>query len=415
VKNAEYEPPRLPRSEEINMPASRQNSPWSPQAAIDWLFSEGRLLDDDAAFVLQFARKLCACGAPIERLLITIQTLNPEILAISNTWLKSTDAIQHYVAERRIRDTDRYIGSPMQQLFNTEKRVRQRLDQLPVDAHAAYTELAEEGYTDYLALPIMFNWGLGSAWIMSTKHPRGFSDADIENFRILRNYLAPIIEVYSLRHMSKSLMNTYVGRRTGEKVLAGMIQRGDADIIHAALWFSDLRNFTQLTETLPAQQVLGMLNEYFEFVAAAVTARGGEILRFIGDAMLIVFPIENDTCQRTACNAALDSAIDAQSTLASLNHRRRRHAEPEIKFGVGLNVGEVVYGNVGAPDRLDFTVMGPAVNRTARLESLTKTLGCNILFSRQFSELIDMPSSYLGMHAMKGIDEAQAVYAVCDS
>ena len=131
--------------------------------------------------------------------------------------------------------------------------------------------------------------------------------------------------------------------------------------------------------------------------------------------MLIVFPIDASNDPKSACNAALDAAIDAQSTLASLNHLRRRHGQPEIKFGVGLNVGEVVYGNVGAPDRLDFTVMGPAVNRTARLESLTKQFECNILFSRAFSELIDTPSEYLGLHPMKGIAEPQPVYAVCEN
>jgi adenylate cyclase len=208
-------------------------------------------------------------------------------------------------------------------------------------------------------------------------------------------------------------MNTYVGKRTSEKVLAGMVKRGDADVISAALWYSDLRNFTHLTETLPAEQVLEMLNEYFEFVSAAVTARGGEILRFIGDAMLIVFPIDDNMCKQTACNAAIDSAIDARNTLASLNHQRRRHGQPTIEFGVGLNVGEVIYGNVGAPDRLDFTVMGPAVNRTARLESLTRELSCDILFSQKFSELIETRSEFLGNHEMKGISEPQAVYALC--
>ena len=113
------------------------------------------------------------------------------------------------------------------------------------------------------------------------------------------------------------------------------------------------------------------------------------------------------------CNAAIESALDAQNTLATLNHRRRRRGLPEIDFGVGLNVGEVIYGNVGAPDRLDFTVMGPAVNRTARLESLTKTLGCNILFSENFAQLVDTPSEFLGHHEMKGIAEPQAVYAIC--
>jgi adenylate cyclase len=378
------------------------------------MFREGRQIDATNEFVLQFARQLRDCGAPLDRLLITIQTLNPEIVATSNLWKRDDDKVLVSQAERRIRATDRYIGSPMQQLFDTEKRVRQRLDQLPQDAHSAYTELAEDGYIDYLALPVMFSSGFGSALILSTRKPEGFSDTDIESFRLIRMYLSPVLEVHSLKYLSKSLLNTYVGKRTGEKVLAGMIQRGDADILNAALWFSDLRNFTQLTETLPAQQVLKMLNDYFEFVAAAVTARGGEILRFIGDAMLIVFPIDDDIGPKTACNAAIDAAIDAHSTLASLNHQRRRHGEPEIRFGVGLNVGEVVYGNVGAPDRLDFTVMGPAVNRTARLESLTKTLGCDILFSKPFAELIDTPSQSLGLHEMKGIAEAQAVYAICE-
>jgi adenylate cyclase len=378
------------------------------------MFREGCQIDTTGEFVLQFARQLSACGAPVDRLLITIQTLNPEIVATSNLWRRDDDKVQVYQAEHRIRETDRYIGSPMQQLFDTEKRVRQRLDQLPQNAHSAYTELAEDGYIDYLALPVMFSSGFGSALILSTKQPEGFSEADIESFRLIRMYLSPVLEVHSLKYLSKSLLNTYVGKRTGEKVLAGMIRRGDADVINAALWFSDLRDFTQLTETLPAQQVLQTLNDYFEFVSAAVTARGGEILRFIGDAMLIVFPIDDDMCAKTACNAAIDAAIDAHSTIASLNHQRRRHGEPEIRFGVGLNIGEVVYGNVGAPDRLDFTVMGPAVNRTARLESLTKTLGCDILFSQQFAELIDTPSQPLGLHDMKGIAEPQAVYAVCE-
>ncbi len=386
---------------------------WPPQPLIDWLFSEGRMIGNDTDFVLQFSRRLATCGAPVERVLVTILTLNPEIVATSNLWLKSTDKMRYFEAERHIRETDRYIGSPLQRLFDTEKRVRQRLDDLPEEAHLAYTELADDGFIDYLALPVMFAEGLGAALILNTKRPGGYSEHDIANFRVIRDYLTPIIEVHALRHLSKSLMNTYVGHRTGEKVLAGMIRRGDADIINAALWFSDLRNFTQMTETLPPQQVLELLNDYFEFVAAAVTARGGEVLRFIGDAMLIVFPIDDNMCQQTACIAALDSAIDAQNTIASLNHRRRRHGLPEIQFGVGLNIGEVVYGNVGAPDRLDFTVMRPAENRTPRLESLTKDHARNILFSEQFAQLIDTPSEYLGLHEMKGIAEPQAVYALC--
>ena len=386
---------------------------WSAQPVIDWAFREGRLIAGYSEFVLQFSRRLSASCAAVDRVLVTILTLNPEIVAASGSWLKTEDRIDYFEAESRIRETDRYIGSPLQRLFETEKRVRQRLDDLPENAHLAYTELADDGFTDYLAMPVMFAGGLGAALVLCTKREAGFSEQDIANFRVIRNYLTPSIEVHALRYLSKSLMNTYVGKRTGEKVLAGMIRRGDADTINAALWFSDLRDFTHMTETLPAQQVLELLNDYFTSVADAVTARGGEILRFIGDAMLIVFPIEGDMCRETACNAALDSVIDAQNTVASLNHRRRRHGLPQIRFGVGLNIGEVVYGNVGAPDRLDFTVMGPAVNRTARLEALTKNYDCSVLFSEQFAHLIEAPSKYLGLHEMKGIAKPQAVYALC--
>ncbi len=382
---------------------------------IDWVFTLGRRIESTNEFVHQLAHQMNDHGASIDRLMLSLLTLNPQLAGTSETWLKATDITTPVHASHGVRNTERYIGSPLAIIYETHKRVRQRLDNLPEDAHRAYTELAEDGFTDYVALPVLFGEVAepGAAIIISTKIKGGFSDQHIESFRRIRDYLAPVLEVHALRHILRSLMNTYVGKRTSEKVLAGMIKRGDADVINAALWFSDLRNFTHLTETLPTEQILEMLNEYFEFVSAAVNARGGEILRFIGDAMLIVFPIDDNMSDRTACNAAIDAAIDAQTTLESLNHRRRRHGQPAIEFGVGLNIGEVIYGNVGAPDRLDFTVMGPAVNRTARLESLTKELGCNILFSHKFSELIETPSEFLGQHEMKGIAEPQAVYALC--
>ncbi len=389
------------------------NSPeWSTQPIIDWLFSEGRLIEKEEIFIGEFALRLSQSGAPVDRLLISMLMLNPQVISVHHTWLKSDGKTTTFEADHGIRETDRYIGSPLQQLFDTGKRVSQRLDRLPLDAHQAYSELAEQGFVDYLALPVYFAQVLGCAIIIATKAEAGFSHHDIENFRQIRSFVAPILEVYSLRHQSISLMNTYVGRRTGKKILAGMIKRGDADIIHAALWFSDLRDFTQLTETLSTQQILDLLNGYFEVVSVAVSARGGEILRFIGDAMLVVFPIEDRVDDQAACRAAIEAAIDAQAGLAALNYQRQCQHECNIRFGVGLNIGEVIYGNVGAVDRLDFTVMGPVVNRTARLESLTKTLGSNILFSRNFADLLDRPTRFLGDHQMKGIKQPQAVFAL---
>lgn len=392
-------------------PACDENI-WPLDPVIDWLFKRGRLVEDQTTFVQTLSETLLEVGAPIDKLTVSLPTLNPLVKATSATWSKNTNETIPFVAQHNIFTSDRYKGSPLEQLFETNRSVRQSLLELPENAHRAFTELAEDDFTDYYAMPITFSSGLGSAFIVATKAPGGFSPCDIRNLKRLRDFFAPSLEVYSLRFLSKSLMTTYVGKRTGEKVLSGMIRRGDADTINAALWFSDLRNFTHLTETLPAEEVFSMLNEYFEFVAAAVSSRGGEILRFIGDAMLIVFPISSEVSKKSACNAALEATKDAHATLAVVNHLRKRKSQPLIEFGVGLNVGEVVYGNVGAPDRLDFTVMGPAVNRTARLESLTKKLGQDILVSKDFSDQIDCKTISLGLHKMKGIKEPQSVFAV---
>ena len=385
---------------------------WSAQPVIDWLFAVGCKLDDNERFIRELGHCLNDCGADIGQIRIVLTTLHPQIIGVNLIWTREGDRVEFILAQRQVRESERFIGSPLQKVMQTLDTVRQRLEDLPEDAHGAYTELSGLGFTDYLAMPIMTAHGYGSTFILATSDPGGYRDHDIEQLHRIRDYLVPILEVQSMRHLSRSLMNTYVGKRTGEKVLAGMIERGDADVSHAALWFSDLRNFTQLTETLEASQVLGMLNDYFEFVAAAVGACGGEILRFIGDAMLIVFPIEGDRDAKAACIAALDAAIDAQTTLESLNHRRRRQGLPEIEFGVGLNVGEVIYGNVGAPERLDFTVMGPAVNRTARLESLTKELGHKVLFSQEFAEHLEQPVIAYRDQIMKGVADPQTVFAL---
>jgi adenylate cyclase len=228
----------------------------------------------------------------------------------------------------------------------------------------------------------------------------------------LADYLAPVIDVYATRQLAVSLMDTYLGRRTSQRVMQGRIRRGDGDEIFAVMWFSDLRDFTALTESLSTSLMLSALSDHFELVAAAVTARGGEILRFIGDAMLIVFSVTEQDELPAACEAALESADDAFSALGALNHRRLRSGLPQLSFGVGLHVGEVIYGNVGAPDRLDFTVMGPAVNRTARLESLTKTVNVPLLLSAEFVRHVDRPVRSVGLHAMKGVGQPQEIFAL---
>ena len=392
------------------MHQGKNSSTWSSNDVIDWAISEGRLLPDIESFVGQLGGRLVNAGARIDRIAVHSKTLHPELVAHATYWTRASGKAIPVRPRRGIEKTDRFLGSPLQVVFEQRQAVRQDLTRLEDDAHSAFTELVEDGYSDYLALPIELSDNLVAAMIFVTQHSEGFSEDDCLELEQLVRFLIPIIETFAYRLLTRSLLNTYVGQRTGQKVLTGMIQRGDAERINAALWFSDLRDFTLLSETLPAEQLLQLLNSYFETVAAAVTPRGGEILRFIGDAMLIVFPIEDGVSAEAACNNALESAFDVFSSLAPLNHLRNRRQQPSIQFGVGLNIGEVIYGNVGARDRLDFTVMGPAVNRTARLEALTKSVGETILVSKEFADRCSRSMRFCGAHQVKGIAEPLQAY-----
>lgn len=390
-------------------------SGWSLETVVAWLAREGRKIAEPALFVEALGLELIDIGAPVMRLRVGCQTIHPQIAAWSVGWQRGTPGADEFRASHGITERDTYRGSPVEHLHKTGRPFRRRLVDLEEGRdHLLLHELAAEGGTDYLALPLVFSDGQINFFTLVTDGAPGFADADIEKFTRLVDHAAPILEVYTTRRIAQALLDTYVGRRTGERVLKGQIKRGDGEVIEAALWFSDLRDFTPLTENLEPKRLLAMLNAYFETVAAAVTARGGEVLRFIGDAMLIVFPIGPGTDKAAACVAAVDAAIDAFDSVAAVNSRRRRAGEPPIRFGVGLDTGTVIYGNVGAADRLDFTVMGPAVNRTARLEALTKELGRALLMSADVAGVVASPTESLGRHRMKGVAAEQEVFALVD-
>lgn len=385
---------------------------WSAAPAVAWLATEAGSINDPSVLLEQLAARLLEAGAPLWRLRVSMPTIHPEVRSMGYTWLRGEQVVPTRVGHEAMA-TQSFIGSPIAQVIATSQPFRRRLTDLePGKDHAVLFELQEQGGTDYLAIPFRFWGAVRGATVFATDRDAGFEDDDIAKLAALAAFLAPLIEVAAMRNVSRALLATYLGPRTGERVLRGQIKRGDGELIEAAIWFSDLRDFTPLTESLPPKDLLAMLNAYFELVAAAVTARGGEILRFIGDAMLIVFPSASPIYIASVCDAAADAAVDAYAAVDALNHRRRRAGEPEIRFGVGLHVGEVIYGNVGAPDRLDFTVMGAAVNRAARIESLTKDLGCRALASAEFVRLAGREMRSLGRHALKGVKEPAEVFAL---
>jgi len=385
---------------------------WPIAQVIEWLQTDGRFAPTVPFLLEALSKKLVEVGAPIWRVMIGYRTLHPKVAAEGAIWTRGQDAVVRRRSDHGIWTREEYIGSPVEQVYEKKGPIRWRLDNLdPEKDHTVLQEIKAAGGTDYFGQYFSFAKSRGGSFMVATDRESGFTDSDIVKLEALLKFLTPVLEVIVLHSVATNLLDTYLGPRTGQRVLNGTVQRGDGEVIDAALWFSDLREFTKMTEHLPPEELIDVLNTYFEHVYQAVNTYGGEVLRFIGDAMLIVFPAESEDKRREACKAALDAAMDAFSSLAVLNKLRRRRGKPEIRFGVGLHVGHVVYGNVGAPERLDFTVMGSAVNRTARLESLTKQVGVPLLISKEFKMLTGAPSTYRGEYEVKGLDTKMPVYS----
>lgn len=383
---------------------------WSLEPVSTWLLTQGRHVTEPRAFLAALVEQLDAVHAGVDRIRISGSTLHPQLAALGISWSRG-DNVQLWSGEHGVQLTDAYRGSPMEQLQQHRRMLHLRITEEPVaDEHPIWQDLRSAGMRDYLALPMVLGAGRQNALTLATRDPAGFDDDDIARLTALANLLTPLVELMVGRRTTLGLLETFVGKRIGERILQGQVKRGDGEVISAAFWYSDLRGFTALSETLPTDQLLKLLNDYFEYCAAAAASRGGEILQFIGDAILIVFEITEPQRSRQVCAAALDAAIDAFDSIAVVNNRRRRSRQPVIEFGLGLHLGTVTHANVGAPDRLAFNVIGPAVNMTARIQSLTKDLQIPLLMSSDFVRQVDNPVISVGHHAMRGIGHSQELF-----
>ncbi|MDB4992864.1 MAG: Adenylate cyclase [Myxococcaceae bacterium] len=359
-----------------------------------------------AQLVTYLAEHLVALGIPLSRLLTGLPTLHPEILVREVRWTPESGAKVTSLPHTLTRSPS-YLVSPvvaLQQGSVTE--IRRRL--IGADAVLDFpvlADLAATGVTDYFAIPIAFTDGRRSFISFTTEAPAGFSDAHLELLRDVPAWVPVRLELESMRYAMSSLLEVYLGANAAKRVLDGAFLRGGGEVVNAAIFTCDLRGFTQMSDRLPVRDVVAMLDRYFECVAVPIAEHGGEVLKFIGDAVLAVFTIDGDA--RAPCRAALAAAEEALSRIGAL-----ATSYPEVPIGVGvaLHVGEVMYGNVGAPGRLDFTVIGAAVNEVCRVEALSKDLKVPLLVTASFAEACaDERLVSLGRHALRGVREEQAI------
>ncbi|MCL6414822.1 adenylate/guanylate cyclase domain-containing protein [Aestuariirhabdus sp. Z084] len=387
-----------------------------------WMLNEAWRLPDAQSLTKALVERLLSLGVPLYRVRITLRLLHPQITGFSFTWVKGDDEITVYNPPHEMLHSETYRDSPYWAIFEEGAgAIRRRLS--GPDAQLDYpllSELADEGASDYVALPIEFMDGSIHAITLAADKGPGFSTEHLAMIYELLPAMGRVLEIYALRCTSQILLETYLGKRTGSQVLQGRIKRGDGEQIEAIIWFCDLRGSTQMADQMGLEAFIEKLNQFFEIMAQSVLEQDGEVLRYIGDAMLAIFPIGKHGCEAVPAKVAANALMAARCAIS------RMQSEPECKgmeFGIGLHFGTVMYGNIGSPSRLEFTAIGAAANEAARIQDLTKSLGVPLLASHQFVEKHGGQGEdgwrFNGSFPLRGVSGERRVYTPhqqqCDS
>lgn len=411
---------RLPMSE-FDHQASSYGDTLIDQVA-DWLITRALTGADIETLFAGCCTRLRAAGIPLCRGSIGFSTLHPLFAGMSLIWRPHEGIITESHRHGDMLANESFRKSPIAAVLQGGAHfLRRRLTgaEALVDFEALQA-FKDEGSTDYLIIASAFTEetlafetaeGMIASWL--TDRPSGFSDRDIAALMRIQKRLAVACKVTIKEQTAHNVLNAYLGRSAGDRVLQGQIKLGDGEEINAVIWFRDLRESTPLAAAVTKPEFLAILNDYFEATAGAVIANGGEVLRFIGDAVLAIFPIdEGDMSAAEAATAATAALREAETRLIDINKRRVADNTPTISFGAGLHVGDVLYGNIGVPERVEFSVIGAAANEAARIEALTKSIGRHALASKAFVDLSPDGWVSVGKHSLRGVAQEIEIFAV---
>jgi len=396
-----------------------------------WLTQAGLAGTPETEIVAGFCERCVAAGLPLGRAILFIDTLHPVREGSAFRWgfgpdepavlvygRTSMDALSATAVDPRdVEAAERWRTSPFYRMLQTGEALwRLRLDDESAGEFWQFAEWRKAGLTDYLAIITRFDAagvigemdGVYTAW--GTPAAGGFTEDQIAKLQRLAPPLALAIKSWALARMTRTLMETYLGCDPGQRVLGGRIVRGTAEQIDAVVWFSDLRGFTRITDTAP-DHCIPLLNEYSDALFLAIHEYGGDVLKLIGDGTLAIFTAED---RAHACSAALSAAIGARRRIAELKQRRAADGKPVTDMYLGLHVGEVIYGNIGSRDRLDFTVIGPAVNEASRIAAMCRSIDQPVLISASFAEVGDIKRRLIsvGRYALRGVSRPQELFTL---
>ena len=378
-------------------------------ATAAWLVDGARSASSSGDVLAELCARLVDDGLPLWRVAVFVSTLHPEIMGRRFLWRPGAE-VEVAEAPFQFVNESSYLTSPVVRVQKTGETVRRRLadPECPLD-FPFLAEMREEAVSDYLAMPLRFTNGEIHTASFTTREPGGFTAGQIAAIEAIGPPLARVAEVRGLRRTAINLLNAYVGRDAGERILAGRIRRGDSETIRAVIWLSDMRGFTRRADTMAPAALIELLNLFFDNLVPPIEAEGGEVLKFMGDGLLAIFRIADDGEIDAVRTRALRAARQAEANIAAL---RAAEGGQDLRFGLALHVGEALYGNIGAGARLDFTCIGPAVNMAARLEKIAARLARTVVGSAAFAR--DLPEDFvaLGDFELAGFREPQTVYGL---
>ena len=388
------------------------------ESLAEWLLDQGISDTSLEDLIAGMGRRLVAGGVALHRISAGSIILHPVNPGLSITWEAAEDTVNRTRMPHHILATEGFKNAPFNYLFTENipyKRFRLE-NGLMEPEFLIFESLREAGVTDYVAMRHSYNRHDKKLWTdiapgvesvstaYATRRIGGFSDFEIAGLRYIPRHFSVAFKMQESRELAETLLDTYLGAYSSEQVLDGLIRRGDGTEIDCVLWYCDLRDSTSLADTMAREKFLGMLNEYFDHTVGAVLDHGGEVLRFIGDAVIAIFPFEAGS--RTPSDMARAAVATAREAIARIDRRNAELADadaPPIRFGISMHVGSVMYGNIGTDKRLEFSVIGPAANEVVRLEGLCKKLKTQVIASAHFNEIGNEPMVSLATHPVAGV------------
>lgn len=395
-----------------------------------WVIEQGLCGRPHDELLAGFCRRLRATGHPMSRASVSLRTLHPDYGAHTFIWEASNDKISREPHLHGTSESEEFLQSPINYLVSgSSNLIRCRLDGRPLEFSFPIVEhLREQGYSDYAAKLVKFaeqkdfQTMAGIFFSCATHREGGFSDRDLEISASLLPALALAFKAVSVQQVAVNIVEAYLGSDAGHQVLRGRFQRGSVETVDAVILFADLRGFTAAAELLPKQTVVDRLNGYFDCIVLPVEQHGGQVLKFLGDGLLAIFALNGERGVAEVCRAALKSAAIALAQIDGVNRGLEAQGEKGMALDIALHLGDVMYGNVGAADRLDFTVIGTAVNEASRIESLCDQLDRNLLISDSFVSALrdaavrpdDCELMSLGSHSLRGVSGQREIYGIAE-